>query len=175
MPAVAASGPWKNPRLSPDGRRVAVEVVRDQRNPGIAIIDLGRGAVTDVVDAGQGPLWSRDGTRLAFTSPTDGSIMSQQSDGSGTPEVLYRGEAGRACSWSPDGKVLAFEARVGDWAVWTVSKDGPDRKARQFASGLCGCFSPDGRWIAYTGPGSGGFEVYVRAYPAAGRIAEGMA
>jgi Tol biopolymer transport system component len=169
MPAVAASGPWKNPRLSPDGRRVAVEVARDQTNPGIAVIDLDRGAVTDVVDGGQGPLWTRDGTRLAFNSLTDDSILSLQSDGSGTPEVLYRDSVGAACSWSPDGKVLAFEANVGDWAVWTVSKDGPDQKARQFAWGLCGNFSPDGRWIAYTAPGPAAFEVYVRAYPAADR------
>src|SRR4029077_15998782 len=47
-----------------------------------------------------------------------------------------------------------------------------DRKAQPFDTGEVGasspCFSPDGRWIAYTSNESGRTEVYVRPYPGPG-------
>ena len=62
VPALAAKGYWGPFRLSPDGRRVAIEVGANQAEPEIAVVDLDRGISTRIVPAGRFPLWTPDGT-----------------------------------------------------------------------------------------------------------------
>ena len=181
VPALPLKAPWQAVRLSPDGRRVAVEVAREQGRAGIDVVDLNRGGSSPVVPAGNGPLWTPDGTRITFGSPVYDSILWQPADGSGTPEVLHRaGFASDDGSWSPDGRALAFTG-IGESAerqIWVLSQDGDDWTPRRFlpvpgsnAPGGCAPrFSPDGHWIAYTSSQeSGAYEVWVRAYPGGGQ------
>jgi serine/threonine-protein kinase len=179
--ALPLRAPWQAVQLSPDGRRVAVEVAREQGRPGIEVVDLDRGSPTRVVPAGNGPLWTPDGTRITFGSPGYDSILWQPADGSGTPEVLHRaGFAVDDGSWSPDGRVLAFTGieQSAERQIWVVSQEGGKWTPRRFLpvpgssapGGFAPRFSPDGRWIAYTSSQeSGAYEVWVRAYPGGGQ------
>ncbi|MDA2924703.1 hypothetical protein MYX65_08625, partial [Acidobacteria bacterium AH-259-L09] len=79
-------------------------------------------------------------------------------------------------SWSPDGKVLAFQESVGfgsPFDIWLLPLEG-ERKpvpflATQFNESQA-MFSPDGRWIAFTSDRSGQDEIYLKAYPGPGGL-----
>jgi len=177
VPALSIKGSWGALRLSPDGRRAAVEVTEDRTQPGIVVVDLERGITTPVVPAGRNAVWTPDGTRIAYKSVGGDALMWQPSDGSGTPEVIHSTIITGIGSWSPNGQCLAYtkadEAAKSE--LWTLSKTGSNWASRRYlpvaGSASAGSstprFSPDGRWVAYQGNESGGWEVYVRAYPGA--------
>ena len=142
------------------------------------MVDLDRGISTRIVPAGLNPVWTPDGSRIAFASTDESTIQWQSSDGSGTPEVLHRTFIESIGAWSPDGR-LAFTTidPAMRSELWTLSKGGAGWQPRRYlpmsgAASADSCvprFSPDGRWIAYHGNESGNWEVYVRAYPGADR------
>ncbi|HEY5610811.1 MAG TPA: hypothetical protein VIL97_06375, partial [Thermoanaerobaculia bacterium] len=78
-----------------------------------------------------------------------------------------------AGSFSPDGKMLAFQRQVatGNWDIFTMALEG-DRTPQPFLATAdmeeSPALSPDGRWIAYFSPASGRGEVYVRPFPGPG-------
>lgn len=98
-----------------------------------------------------------------------------RADGTGPAEQLTTGEnAPTAASWSPDGKVLAFEdSSINTGSdIWVLTLEG-ERKARpwlqtRFAESRP-MFSPDGRWLAYQSNESGRAEVYVQQFSGPGR------
>jgi eukaryotic-like serine/threonine-protein kinase len=168
------------PRLSPDGRRLAVGI--QGANPGVWIYDLGRGTLTRLIEARlffMWPIWTPDGKRVTFqrslTAPSDLlNLYWMPADGSGTAERLTTGENYKvAGSWSPDGRALAFTEvdPMTGWHVWFLQV-GDDRKARPFLQTSFNeggpVFSPDGRWLAYVSDESGRSEIYVRPFPGPG-------
>ena len=65
--------PYDNPRVSPDGTRVAVEV-DDPRNADLHVYDLERGTLTRLTfapGADRRPLWTPDGRAVVFNSTRD--------------------------------------------------------------------------------------------------------
>jgi len=174
-------GSYEYPRLSPDGKQVAVETA-DERST-IWIYPLsGTGALRRFTFEGlnRGPTWSPNSRRIAYASSRGGKlgIFVQSADGSGTPEELPNlppGTAYRPRSWSPDGKTLAFSVSKtpADWGIWTVPVQGQG-KADLFADVTPSlqenaAFSPDGRWIAYGSNESGNrFQIYVQPFPKTG-------
>lgn len=100
------------PRLSPDGRHLAVEIQEDGRRD-VALVDLASGELRfvtrdDAVDAQ--PAWSPDGTRLYFASDRGGVYdlwAHELADG-----VLWRVTRVETGAFepapSPDGRQLAF-------------------------------------------------------------------
>jgi serine/threonine-protein kinase len=167
------------PRLSPDGKRVAVST--DDTTPNnVWIIDLGGGIAPRQLTLGGSnryPVWSADGQRVAFQSDREGDfgIFWQKADGTGTAERLTKPEKGIAHipdSWSPDGKKFSFTAVKGsETAVWIFSLQ--DNKASVFAEkagSIIGraAFSPDGQWLAYQSSETGTMQIFVQPFPGTG-------
>jgi serine/threonine-protein kinase len=172
QPLAAPPRAYLNPRLSPDGKRVAVTTERQ-----IWVYDLSRDTLTRLTFEGESsyPIWTPDGKRIAFESAKNGSpnLFWRPSDGSGGVETLTAGEYYQILSsWSPDGKLLAFvdvNPSTG-YDIWVLRMS--DRKAQPFLqtafSEAAPQFSPDGRWLAYVSDESGRNEVYVQPYPGPG-------
>jgi serine/threonine protein kinase/Tol biopolymer transport system component len=163
---------YLTPRLSPDGRRLAV-----RRGDQVWLYDLSRGTQTRFTFEGENaaPLWTPDAKRIAFASINEGAsdIFWQMADGSGGLERLITSEYLQApSSWSPDGQLLALVRFNSNkrLEIWVLSIS--DRKAQLFLQTrfdeAAPQFSPDGRWLAYTSNESGRYEVYVQPYPGPG-------
>ena len=131
------------------------------------------------------PIWSPDGTRVAFQSDRGGeqAIYVQRVDGIGRPERLAGAQNGASLipeSWSPDGRwILLSQEKGSEFSLWTLSvQDGRLRPLDVRSQRMIGAtFSPDGRWIAYSL--SGGNDrtlmspdrgVFVQPFPLTGAI-----
>jgi eukaryotic-like serine/threonine-protein kinase len=112
QPLAAPAHGYFQPRLSPDGRRVAVGITESESQ--IWLYDLSRDTLTRFTFEGNyNPvaIWTPDGKRIAFESNKEGvpNLFWQLADGSGGLERLNTSEYLQVpVSWSPDGKLLAF-------------------------------------------------------------------
>jgi serine/threonine protein kinase/Tol biopolymer transport system component len=176
QPLDAPPHAYRNPRLSPDGQRVAVTI--DELGTQEWLLDTKRGTLTRLTFEGSynGALaWTPDGKRIAFGSDRAGqrNLFWQLADGSGGTERLATSDRSQiAGSWSPDGQTLAFEqTNPGTGYDILVYRLG-DRKVETFLqtqfNEIAPRFSPDGRWLAYASDESGRTEVYVQPYPGPG-------
>jgi len=182
-PLPASRNTYVNPRLSPDGKKLAMAVAQS-RGAGIAVYDWQRDTLTQLT-AGAGdrfPVWTPDGKYLAFQSVSSGySIQWIRADGGGEAQRLVDGKSAPIpYSFSPDGKRLAYsDTTTGQgYAIWTLPLDLADPehpkpgKPEPFlhagSNGSQPAFSPDGRWIAYASNDTGPMEVYVRPFPGPG-------
>jgi Tol biopolymer transport system component len=178
QPLLAKPGTYLNPSLSPDGQRLAVNVVEGSGTD-IWVYDWQRDTMTRLTFTGtaDGGVWSPDGRHIAFQSVGEGlSVI--RSDGSGKPQPLTQSKHRQAPqSFAPDGKRLAFFETASRTVneLWTVPLESdnaglragkPERLLQTQANGLS--FSSDGRWMAYSSNESGTDQVYVRAFPDGG-------
>jgi len=169
-------GSYGNPRLSPDGTRLSLTVLRDG-NWDIWVYDLERGVSTrltfdEASDTEQ--IWSPDGEYLAFSSDMNGAdnLYRKRADGSGEMERLTESPTSEwATSWSPDGRFITYIKSDNAFDLWVVPLEG-ERKPEVFLSTpfreANADFSPNGRWMAYASGESGRSEVYVRPFPPGG-------
>jgi serine/threonine-protein kinase len=176
QPVSAPAHHYVLPRVSPDGKRVAVGI--EETDNQIWLYDLERDTLTRMTfgdGANIDPLWTPDGNRIVFKGAGN-RLFWQAADGSGAAEAITNSELlsenNVPGSWSPDGQVLAFmEINKGSgFDVYTLSLK--DRKPQPFvrtpSNETAPRFSPDGRFIAYTSNESGRYEIYVRPYPGPG-------
>ena len=178
QPLPAPAHFYQTPRISPDGKRLAVGIA-DSPPANTWLYNVARETLTRLTFEGGNntPVWTPDSKRVAFQSSRAGPITNvfwQLADGSGSVERLVTSEYQNApTSFSPDGQVLAFmEVHPSTGRnIWTVNMSG-DRNPKlflgtQFNEGEAR-FSPDGRWLLYISDESGRYEVYVRPYPGPG-------
>jgi serine/threonine-protein kinase len=161
------------PRLSPDGKRLAVAIQNE--NFDIWTYEIANGAFKRLTfERGNlAPVWTPDGKRIVFSSDTGGPPLNlywKAADGSDAAERLTQSSNLQfAGSWSPDSRLLAFSEidPATRWDIWLF--DIEERKARPlFRSGsneTHPMFSPDGRWLAYTSDETGQQQVYVISFP----------
>jgi Tol biopolymer transport system component len=164
-------GVYATPKLSPDQKRLAVERVDPQTaTPDLWLFDLVRTSSSRFTfdrESEAFPVWSPDGTRVAFASSREGPLnIYQKSSGGGAEEPLLKaGENNYPTDWSPDGRFLLYATMKGD--LWVLPLFG-DRKPFPFSqtpfSKNWARFSPDGRWVAYQSNASGQNEVYVQPF-----------
>ncbi len=164
--------------LSPDGRRVAVEVADAEGRYDLWLIDVLRGVpsrlTTDPADERE-PVWSPDGQELLFTSgaTNDEDIVRQRLQGS-KPAAPLPGKIGHTPAvrdipeaWIRDkNTVLFLTIGGGERGLWAVSLDGggtPEALVKGFAIDEPRV-SPDGLWLAYISNQSGQPEVYVEPF-----------
>jgi serine/threonine protein kinase/Tol biopolymer transport system component len=173
---VSDSGAFRDVALSPDGTR-AVTSRTDPQDPAKAdlwLLDLARGTGAIRLTFGdglaEGPVWSPDGARIAYTF-NNASIRQRRVNGDDDATLLLQvtlASFAAPNSWSSDGRFLLYTAsqEKAAYDLWVLPSDG--QKAVPFArtgsSEIEGRFSPDGRWVAYVSDQSGDREVYVRGY-----------
>jgi serine/threonine-protein kinase len=156
--------------LSPDEDRVAVTGIQGD-NEDIWIHDIELQVKTRLTTDPRRdvkPAWSPSGDQIAFTSVGRNSFVVATVPSS-EPQNLFGIEAGWVDDWSADGKRILLGAMeqlsyvelddqnedlelVPVLRLWT-------RDAR---------LSPDGRYVAYSNPESGEFEIYVCDFPGGG-------
>jgi|SRR5579863_1217212 len=163
-------------KLSPDGTRGAVRDVAIGSPGDLWTLDFARGLRTRFTfhqTAGSGPVWSADGSLIAFAAgDTLDSIYEKASSGAGDEKELLKepGTLHIPTSWSRDGRfLLYYTANVAKTAedIWVLPLQG-ERKpvlllGTQFSEQEPS-FSPDMRWIAYMSSESGVYQVYVRPF-----------
>jgi serine/threonine-protein kinase len=162
------------PRISPDGKRVAIDVI-DPPERDIWMWDLGRHTLERFTkDPTGNPIvtWSPDGSHLVFGSERSGvsNAYRQAADGSGEPERLLASDSLQMpISYTPDGRLLVSMDVTGHQRdIYLMTIEG-QRKSEPLIQGpaneLWAEVSPDGRWLVYDSDESGQFEVYVRPFP----------
>ena len=140
----------------------------------ISTVNPDGSGLTDLTDlAGSrafasGPVWSPDGTRLAFWSLRDENvdIFVMHADGSGLRRLTTDQAADVDPSWSPDGTKIAFvSARPGNAEIYTMNADGSGvrRLTNNPARDASPDWSPDGARIAFDTERDGNSEIYVVA------------
>jgi serine/threonine protein kinase len=177
QPLLAKPGLYSNPSLSPDGQRLAVDVV-EGAGADIWVYDWQRDTMTRLTFNGSADsaLWSPDGRYIIFRAVGEGlSVI--RSDGAGKLQPLTQSKNNQfGWSFTPDGKRLAFMEQSSGTAydLWTVPLESDNvglraRKPEVFlqtpANEAFPSFSPDGRWMAHMSDESGTNQVYVRAFP----------
>jgi eukaryotic-like serine/threonine-protein kinase len=164
------------PRLSPDGKRLAMSVM-DSGEPGLVVYDTDSTHFTPIPGIADRciPLWTPNGHFLILGCA--GTLMWVSPDGARKPEILLKGDAIRVpWSFSPDGSRVAYHELGSStgFDIWTVpvhmsehglSAGTPEAFRQSRAFETYPAFSPDGRWIAFASNESGTAEVYVRAFP----------
>ena len=176
----AEPGFYGDPRLSPDGRRIAVEALND-----IWVYSLESGTLSRVSFRGvsQHPAWAPDGRHLAFSSShgfTVPKLFWTDVDAGSQPQPLSRdGGVQFPATWTRDGKTLSYaETAIEDvepqtgWDIWLLRPGAnPERSVlirTQFKEEQP-AFSPDGRALAYVSDETGKLEVFLRGFPETGR------
>jgi eukaryotic-like serine/threonine-protein kinase len=166
---------YRFPRISPDGRLIAISV--DPRPSSIWILDPARGSANPITPAGRnsvGPTWSPDGKRVAFQ--TTGCICVLPVEGGAEPAPLrIKREPSplNVEAWLRDGRLLGVRAAhafqdprdiityaPGDSIVHPVVATPADDRDP--------AVSADEHWLAYASNVTGTLEIYVRPFPGPG-------
>jgi Tol biopolymer transport system component/predicted Ser/Thr protein kinase len=169
-----ATGAYSDLSLSPDTRRVVLSSA--ERN--LWIWDFESKVRTRLSLGGTGgdsPVWTPDGTRIAYHTSGTSAIAWRAANNTGVPEVLIdrRESSGLPlgpCFFSPDGTQLVFVAQTNpgnqDIGLLTIGKDAePTWLLHGQYSERNAELSPNGRWMAYESDQSGQREIYVRPFP----------
>jgi imidazolonepropionase-like amidohydrolase/Tol biopolymer transport system component len=164
VPIRTDQGTWMNVDVSPDGSRVAFDMLGD-----IYVMPIGGGTPTRIAEGlayEQQPRWSPDGTRIAFVSDRGGgdNIWTMRADGADKKQLTK--EEFRLLnqpSWSPDGRYIVAKKHfttsrsLGTGEVWLYHVEGgtgvalverPNEKHQKELGEPT--FAPDGKHIYFT-------------------------
>ncbi len=148
---------------SPDGRSV---LLAQRGSSELRLLPVATGSPAQLLYAGSGPAltpldWSRDGRYIlvrARSAPGEGGPRGAEGQSPGAGLAPLRRGPGDGQAVRTAIKYLE-RAPDGAWEMRDFLPEGP------FIADDA-VFSPDGRYVAYQSNESGGFEVYVRPFPA---------
>jgi len=166
---------YTDPRISPDGLRLAV-TVNESGSDDVWIYDLEReipSRLTFDPAADHWPIWTPDSQRVVFDSTREGAnhnLFWKAADGTGPVQRLTTSPNPQgAYSFSPDGKSLVHqEAGTSPWNLHVLSMEGEFTSQPLLDSEFNeqrAAISPSGLYIAYDSNESGQNEIYVRPFP----------
>jgi Tol biopolymer transport system component len=181
-------GDYYSPRISPDGRKLALLQLAGTRGS-IVVFDRDRGALSTLTpEPGRflAPLWSPDGRRLAFCRVLERrpELCLKDADGAAAIQTMPRAtgeDAEFPTAWSPDGRTILMtvtyaadrspDRRQTSSDIWMLGADGKEKPRPWLESPFRetgATISPDGRWVAFASDESGAWQVYVRPFDGAG-------
>jgi serine/threonine-protein kinase len=157
------------PRLSPDGKRIAVTVVDQEVSIWLwdrRLTRLTAGPGSDSYHA-----WMPDGHRVLFSSERAGArnLFLQSADGPGKAERLTESpNLQSVVSVSPDGTRAVFHELRRSYDLMLLRLDQNRRVEALLQAPFNewnGEISPDGHWLAFEADESGRSGIYVRPFP----------
>ena len=177
-PLQAPPDSYMDPRISPDGTKLALSIGDRLTNTDIWIWDLIRKTMTRLTFESTHatlPLWTPDGKRIVFSSHRDPAhgIYWRFADGTGKEERLASRQDRNLfpASWAGDRSMLLVETAppgTSSFDIGAISMEGK----REFRLSLQENYvesraqvSPNGRWMAYASDESGRNEIHVRPFP----------
>ena len=164
---------YLSPRLSPDGRKAALQVGPLGHEDVFVTSDVGGPPLRLTFDnqSDLSPVWSPDGRRIVYAS-VPGSVYVlyvKNADGSGAAQKVYEAPPGHLAvptSWSPDGATLLIQESGTETGFDVLALDLASGKTRPVVrtpvTDSDGAFSPDGRFVVYSAGTQGATQIFVR-------------
>jgi serine/threonine-protein kinase len=179
-PLLSRPQAYAYPRLSPDGKRIAMSIGAAGRSD-IWLYDIASGTPTRITHSGtqnDRPEWSPDGRRVLYRSDRSGrpGIWWQPADQSAPATPLQVSDQHNFFEGviTPDDRSLVYQMDDGgadqaDIMVRALTGDTASRPvaATRFVETQARV-SPDGKWVAYVTDQSGAGQVVVQPFPGPG-------
>jgi Protein kinase domain/WD40-like Beta Propeller Repeat len=171
-PLAVPPGLYRHPRLSPDGRRLAIATAAD-----IYVWDLkspwsAASRMTFTPDIDWFPVWTPDSRRIVFGSWRGGrfsNLYVLDPDTGSTKRLTYSPDMQLPTAMTPDGTTVVFHSFTKSLqALRLQTPSQPVTLVETPAEERNGEISPDGRWLAYEGESTsdpGQLDIYVRPFP----------
>ena len=165
------------PRVSPDGRHVAVTIAsEDSSTEAVWLYSIERGTLTPLTpkdDTSIHPIWSPN-KKIIYSSFRDGVVNLdwRNANGTGVEERLTTSSNNQyAFSWSFDEQQVLYQECSPTTTTCDLGRmTPPDESTAELflatdANERYPVLSPDGHWLAYVSNFSGTDQIYVRPYP----------
>jgi Tol biopolymer transport system component len=178
QPVPAAHQGYEFPRISPDGRRVALSITGgiNAARRDIWVYDVARGTLSRVTSEpaeAETPAWTPDGTRITYAvdrvekTRIARNVFSRRLDGSDEQLIASVDGHLHVSGWTPHADALIGVASDAIW-IWRNGKRSMEPLVRSSFRNRSPSISPDGRWLAFAADDTGRFEVYVQPLSGAG-------
>ncbi|MCA9750596.1 MAG: PD40 domain-containing protein [Gemmatimonadetes bacterium] len=124
--------------------------------------------LTTAPQADRNPVWSPDGTKIAFESHRNGAtydIWMMDADGANETRLTTDSNDDRSPTWSPDGDWIAWQSnRTGKYDVFRMPVATGEGDAENLTfpneNNEEPAFSPDGSWIYFASDRAGNYDIY---------------